>query len=164
MSLVRALDKNNDSICDDCGSKFCINHTEELLLAKNATCTQDGLAEGKKCSYCDAILHAQEVIPASGHSYGEWTQTPEGQEERICDLCGEKEQRQTETSTPPASSETIGSQPTAQPGTTPTESVLSDQEETPNKTNPIVIILIVTSMVIVAISATVILIKRKNKK
>ena len=157
-------DKNNDSICDDCGSKFCITHTEELLPAKNATCTQDGLTEGKKCSYCDAILQAQEVIPAFEHSYGEWTSTAEGLEERVCIHCGEKDQQQTGTSEPPTSSETSSTLPTTQPDTTPTEPVLSDKEETPNKANPIVIILIVTVAVAVTGSATVILIKQRKKK
>lgn len=155
-------DKNNDSICDDCGSKFCITHTEELLPAKNATCTQDGLTEGKKCSYCDAILQAQEVIPASDHQYGEWTPTSEGLEERVCDLCGNKDQRQIETSTPPASSGTTSSQPTTQPNTIPAEATPFDNDVPPQKVNPIVIVLIVTAAVAIAGGATVVFIKQKK--
>ena len=51
-------------------------HTEEILPAVSATCT-DGLTEGKKCSVCGEILVEQEVILAE-HNY----------ENRICTLCG----------------------------------------------------------------------------
>ena len=156
-------DKNNDSICDDCGSKFCINHTEELLPGKSATCTQDGLTDGKKCANCNVILQAQEVIPTSDHSYGEWTPTTEGLEERVCDLCGTKEQQQTETPTSPAPSETTGIQPTTQTGTIPTEPVLPNKEEASKKTNPIVIVLIVTGVMAVAGGTTAVLINKKKK-
>ena len=149
-------DRNNDSICDDCGSKFCTNHTEELLSGKSATCTQDGLTGGKKCSVCDALLQAQEVIPASGHHYGDWTTTTEGSKERICELCGEKEQ-QAETSTPTTtpSWETIGTLPTTQSG-----AASSDEEV---KKNPVVIVLIFLAVGAVAGGAAAVLIKKKRK-
>ena len=51
-------------------------HTEEILPAVSATCT-DGLTQGKKCSVCGEILVEQEVILAE-HNY----------ENRICTLCG----------------------------------------------------------------------------
>ena len=172
-------DKNNDSICDDCGSKFCINHTEQLLSGKAATCSQDGLTEGKKCSVCDAIIQAQEVIPASGHNYGEWTTTTEGQEERACVLCGEKEQR-TATPTSPASTEEDSTLLTTQPGTNsdvPASSeegstqpdtnsnapALSDEEQNPGKVNSVVIILIVTAVAGVG-AGSIVRIKRRGKK
>ena len=40
-------------------------HAEETLPSKAATCTEDGLTEGKQCSVCGEILVAQEIIPAS---------------------------------------------------------------------------------------------------
>ena len=40
-------------------------HTEETLSAVEATCTTDGLTEGKKCNVCDMTLVAQETIPAA---------------------------------------------------------------------------------------------------
>ena len=43
-------------------------HTEETLPAKDATCTETGLTEGKKCSVCNEVLTAQEVVPATGHA------------------------------------------------------------------------------------------------
>ena len=53
----------------DCGYKFvadytdALGHTEVIISAKDATCTESGLTEGKKCSVCNIILVAQEVIP-----------------------------------------------------------------------------------------------------
>ena len=46
-------------------------HTEEVLPAKEATCTETGLTEGKKCSECGEILVAQEEVAAKGHSFAE---------------------------------------------------------------------------------------------
>ena len=43
-------------------------HTEEILPGKAATCTEEGLTEGKRCSVCGEILVAQEPIPMSGHT------------------------------------------------------------------------------------------------
>ena len=45
------------------------NHTEEVIPGFDATCTEAGHTEGKKCSVCGEILVAQEEIPAKGHSY-----------------------------------------------------------------------------------------------
>ena len=39
------------------------------LEGRAATCTVNGLTEGKKCSGCGETLVAQQVIPASGHTY-----------------------------------------------------------------------------------------------
>ena len=46
-----------------------LGHTEEVVPAVPATCTEDGLTEGKKCAVCGETLVAQEVIPALGHSW-----------------------------------------------------------------------------------------------
>jgi hypothetical protein len=120
------------------------------------------VTDGKKCSVCDAIIQAQEVIPATGHHYGEWTTITEGQEERVCVLCGEKEQR-TATTTPPTSTEESSTLPTTQPGTNSAAPTLSDEEQNPGKVNPVVIILIVTAVVGVG-AGSIVRIKRRGKK
>ena len=50
-------------------------HTPSVDEAVAPTCTETGLTAGKSCSVCGEILEAQNVVPALGHSYGEWTQT-----------------------------------------------------------------------------------------
>ena len=44
-------------------------HTEVIDEVVEATCTSPGLTEGKRCSVCNEVLVAQEVIPAEGHEY-----------------------------------------------------------------------------------------------
>lgn len=66
------------------------------------TCTETGLTEGSHCSVCGEVIVAQEVVPALGHDFGEWTAVKEptyfakGLEERVCSRCGETEQRMTD--------------------------------------------------------------------
>ena len=45
-----------------------LGHTEVAIgEAKEATCTEAGITAGVKCSVCDAVITAQEIIPATGH-------------------------------------------------------------------------------------------------
>ena len=48
----------------DCGE----NHTEVTVAAKEATCTEPGLTEGKQCSVCGAVIVAQNTVAAKGHT------------------------------------------------------------------------------------------------
>ena len=56
-------------------------HTQETIPGKAATCTQDGLTDGVKCSVCGEILVEQEVIKATGHHYVDG----------VCTNCGAKD-------------------------------------------------------------------------
>ena len=47
-------------------------HTVVIDEAVSATCTRDGLTEGKHCSVCGTVLTAQEEVPAKGHAYQLW--------------------------------------------------------------------------------------------
>ena len=67
-----------------------IGHKPETIPAKKATCENAGLTEGSRCSVCGNVITAQQVIPATGHAYGEWTVVKEatydaeGMEQRVC--------------------------------------------------------------------------------
>ena len=56
--------------CSGCGTTegAALGHTEEALIGKDATCTEPGLTDGKKCSVCGETTLAQEEIPAPGHT------------------------------------------------------------------------------------------------
>ncbi len=45
-----------------------LGHTEVILPGKAATCTENGITQGKTCSVCDAVIEEQKVIPALGHN------------------------------------------------------------------------------------------------
>ena len=80
------VDKN--ATCSEAGSrhKECVScktnletatiattaHTEELVAGKAASCTEDGLTTGKKCSVCQAVILKQEKIDALNHSESDW--------------------------------------------------------------------------------------------
>ncbi len=65
--------------CEACGEVIsettetidALGHTEEIIPGKDATCTETGLTEGKKCEICGEILVAQEEIAANGHTEAE---------------------------------------------------------------------------------------------
>ncbi len=52
-------------------------HEEVVWKGQAATCTENGLTDGKKCRTCDAVLRDQSSIPALGHHF-------------VCRLCGEE--------------------------------------------------------------------------
>ena len=67
-------------------------HTEVIDKAVAATCTKTGLTEGKHCSVCNAVIKAQEVVPAKGHKYVDTvvkpTYTAKGYTLHKCSVCG----------------------------------------------------------------------------
>lgn len=66
-------------------------HKAEKMAGKAASCTEDGLTEGSKCSVCGEILKKQEIIKATGHKWSAWevtkeaSETEEGSRRRICE-------------------------------------------------------------------------------
>jgi hypothetical protein len=128
---VRAEYGDNITWVPFCGK----NHQEVTLAGKDATCTEEGLTEGKQCSVCSEVTLKQEKIPATGHSYGDWatikdaTEQEEGLQERTCTGCGNKEQQKLDK-LPPKETEA----PTVPPPTPPTEAPTTPPTETPTET------------------------------
>ncbi len=86
-------------ICSACSDTYTADvvtatgHTEEILSKVDATCTEDGKTEGSKCSVCNEILVAQQVVTTKGHNFVEEvmkkpTCTETGIEKIVCDECG----------------------------------------------------------------------------
>ena len=71
------------------------HNTETVIPGKDATCTEEGLTEGKKCSICGEITVEQEVIPMLDHTEEvipgkDATCTEDGLTEgMMCSVCGE---------------------------------------------------------------------------
>lgn len=75
--IIQEADCQNEAVkartCEECGrtQKKTIDglgdHKEESLPAVEATCTETGLTEGKRCSVCLEVLQEQLTTPATGH-------------------------------------------------------------------------------------------------
>ncbi len=57
-------------------------NTEAIGTPKDATCIEDGITAGEKCTACGQIITAQEDIPATGH-------IDTNPADSKCDTCGE---------------------------------------------------------------------------
>ncbi len=83
--------------CSLCGETEgeSLAHTEETVAGKEASCTEAGLTEGKKCSICGEIILAQEETPVLGHTEeavaGKQASCTEAglTEGKKCSVCGE---------------------------------------------------------------------------
>lgn len=70
-------------------------HTEVSISGREATCTEEGLTEGKKCSVCGEILVAQQTVAQKAHTEveipaGAPTCTQDGLTAgKKCSVCGE---------------------------------------------------------------------------
>ena len=55
--------------CTGCGitEGEALGHTEQIIPAKEATCYEKGLTEGKICSVCNEVLVEQKVVLSLGH-------------------------------------------------------------------------------------------------
>lgn len=87
----------DDTTCVICG--YTIKGTEHSYgswTTTEATCTQDG-SRTRTCADCGAV--ETQAIPATGHTWGEWTVTTPatcteaGVETRTCTVCSETETR-----------------------------------------------------------------------
>ena len=58
-----------------------LGHTEQSVSGYEASCTANGLTDGKVCSVCKKTLIAQNVIEAPGHSYDD-------DRDESCNVCG----------------------------------------------------------------------------
>jgi hypothetical protein len=73
--------------CTVCGhsyvsdAKDALGHSEQTVAGKAASCTENGLTDGKICTACGKTLVSQVVIPALGHT--------DSDKNFICDVCGE---------------------------------------------------------------------------
>ena len=84
--------------CSTCQSELnkknveiaALGHAEVVDAAIAPSCTEAGKTVGKHCSVCEAVLVAQEDIPALNHDWGEWqtqsesTCSTQGSQVRVC--------------------------------------------------------------------------------
>ncbi len=86
--------------CTDCGAAenqtvAALGHNEEIVESKAASCTEEGLTEGKKCSRCDKDIVAQQVVAKTEHNIvitPAKAATCEGDgcsEGKSCSVCGQ---------------------------------------------------------------------------
>ena len=102
VSAVTCTEKGEETrTCKRCGEiekrdVDAIGHTEEVLPAVAATCTQPGLTAGKKCSVCGEIITAQNTVAKANHQWSAWKTTKKatalaaGEQVRTCSICGAK--------------------------------------------------------------------------
>lgn len=103
--------------CDRCGELITAHKTEEALGhepvkidGQAPTCTDSGVSDCYTCSRCnkysltltgeyvgDSAEDVRQILPANGHSYGDWTVgeaatcTEKGYQKRDCEVCGNTE-------------------------------------------------------------------------
>ena len=93
---AHTFDDDRDATCNDCSfvrDITCYHTHIEFLEAKDSTCTETGLTEGRKCEDCGLILVAQEVVELKNHTAGDWiidkpaSTTEEGHKYLTCVVC-----------------------------------------------------------------------------
>ena len=88
-----------DGICQYCGGEdpnhVPHEHAYHETQRVDPTCTEDGYIRHT----CDCGDSYREPLPATGHSWGEWTPAGDGEEVRYCDACGAEDYRTPEEDT-----------------------------------------------------------------
>ncbi|MBQ8425709.1 MAG: hypothetical protein IJX17_06795 [Clostridia bacterium] len=96
--ISHTFDNNEDETCNKCDyiRDLTCNHTNTIKLpAVSEKCLETGLTEGKKCADCETILIQQTIIPAKGHTNGQWiidknaTESESGSKHQVCSVCNE---------------------------------------------------------------------------
>lgn len=131
-------------------------HKETVDAAVAATCTSEGKTEGKSCAVCHQVLVAQEPVPATGHTFGEWTvakeptETENGLKARKCTSCEE-----VETEDIPATGPAVDPDTPSQPS----------QPDTPEVENMEVVIIAGAAVLVCAVvGITAISIRRRKRR
>ena len=88
-----------DGICQYCGAEDPnhVPHEHAYLETQRVepTCTEDGYIQHT----CDCGDSYREPLPATGHTWGEWSPAGDGKEVRYCDACGAEDYRTSEENT-----------------------------------------------------------------
>ncbi len=71
---AHTYDDKYDPFCNECGHERevnapCDHLSTVVIFGYAATCTENGLTDGKICSDCDKTVETQKTIPAKGHSF-----------------------------------------------------------------------------------------------
>ena len=86
-------DIDNEPDTDDVDEDIPHTHTVVTDEAIQPTCTEAGATAGKHCSSCGEIILEATTVPATGHTYSEWTvtvpptETESGTKSRECQVC-----------------------------------------------------------------------------
>lgn len=88
-----------DGICQYCGGEdpnhVPHEHAYHETQRVEPTCTEDGYIQHT----CDCGDSYREPLPATGHTWGEWSPAGDGKEVRYCDACGAEDYRTSEEDT-----------------------------------------------------------------
>lgn len=88
-----------DGICQYCGAEdpnhVPHEHAYHETQRVEPTCTENGYIQHT----CDCGDSYREPLPATGHTWGEWSPAGDGKEVRYCDACGAEDYRTSEEDT-----------------------------------------------------------------
>ena len=103
-ALGHTFDNEQDTDCNVCGEPRCFHEdTEAIGEAKDATCKEEGITAGVKCSDCGMVLEAQKPIEKADHTVvidnavSAECFKPGLTEGKHCSVCGEVIQAQEST-------------------------------------------------------------------